>query len=152
MKTKSFKFIAAAIVMILGFVILPVNQVGAAARGCVAGTYRQGNSGTCVRYIQTILTYNLRSGSCGNVNTAVGIDGSFGPQTAAGVKAYQRENCLVADGIVGPNTWRALCSQAFYSRVGSPTDNSVAWSAGLSAGCSSLYANYCYSGRWCMYV
>ncbi|MGH7217944.1 MAG: peptidoglycan-binding domain-containing protein [Candidatus Microsaccharimonas sp.] len=149
---KSFKFFI-GIAMVLGLVLLPFNQVNAAS-GCVVYTYRQGNSGSCVKNIQTIITLNTRSGICGNVNTAVVIDGSFGPKTAAGVKAFQRENCLTADGIVGPNTWRALCTQAFYTRVASPSDNTRAWSAGLSSGCATLsgMSNYCYSNRWCMHV
>lgn len=152
MKIKSLKLFI-GIAMVLGLTLLPFSQVNA-ANGCVVYTYRQGNSGSCVKNIQTILTYNTRSGTCGNVSTAVVIDSSFGPKTAAGVKAFQRENCLTADGIVGPNTWRALCTQAFYTRVASPTDNTSAWSAGLSSGCATMsgMSNYCYSNRWCMHV
>jgi len=32
-------------------------------------------------------------------------DGSFGPKTAAAVKAWQKSNGLLDDGIVGPKTW-----------------------------------------------
>ncbi len=153
MKKISFKLIFGAIAIVAGLVVLPSSQANAAS-GCVVYTYRQGNSGTCVKNIQTILTLNTRSGSCGNLNTAVGIDGSFGPQTAAGVKAFQRENCLTADGIVGPNTWRALCTQAFYTRVASPTDNDRAWLAGLQSGCATMsgMGGYCYRNIWCMHV
>ena len=153
MKKISFKLIVGAIAIVAGLVVLPSSQANAAS-GCVVYTYRQGNSGTCVKNIQTILTLNTRSGSCGNLNTAVGIDGSFGPQTAAGVKAFQRENCLTADGIVGPNTWRALCTQAFYTRVASPTDNDRAWLAGLQSGCATMsgMGGYCYRNIWCMHV
>ena len=35
-------------------------------------------------------------------------DGIFGGKTYAAVIAFQRQNRLVADGIVGPNTGRAL--------------------------------------------
>ena len=54
MKKASFKLLA-GFIMVLGLVLLPFNQVNAAS-GCVVYTYRQGNSGTCVKNIQTIIT------------------------------------------------------------------------------------------------
>ena len=38
------------------------------------------------------------------------VDGYFGSQTTAEVRTFQRNRGLVVDGIVGSNTWRALCS------------------------------------------
>ena len=38
------------------------------------------------------------------------LDGIFGGETERAVKAFQSENGLVADGIVGANTWRKLFS------------------------------------------
>ena len=38
------------------------------------------------------------------------LDGVFGPQTERAVRAFQAENGLIVDGIVGRNTWRALVS------------------------------------------
>jgi len=39
---------------------------------------------------------------------SVAVDGIFGPQTDAAVRAFQRERGLAVDGIVGPDTWGAL--------------------------------------------
>lgn len=36
------------------------------------------------------------------------VDGVFGPQTEAAIKTFQRQNGLVADGIVGGMTWQKL--------------------------------------------
>lgn len=36
------------------------------------------------------------------------VDGIFGPKTEAAVKAFQTDQHLVVDGIVGRNTWKAL--------------------------------------------
>lgn len=63
-------------------------------------TVRQGATGATVELLQATLK---RAGyDPGNV------DGIFGAQTRSAVIAFQRANELVADGIVGPNTWRAL--------------------------------------------
>jgi peptidoglycan hydrolase-like protein with peptidoglycan-binding domain len=41
----------------------------------------------------------------------VAVDGIFGPQTEAAVKAFQQSRGLAADGIVGPQTWGRLVVQ-----------------------------------------
>ena len=40
-----------------------------------------------------------------------GLDGVFGRRTESSVKEYQRTRGLVADGIIGPATWRKLMEE-----------------------------------------
>lgn len=40
------------------------------------------------------------------------LDGVFGPETERAVRAFQTENGLNVDGVVGRNTWRALFSSS----------------------------------------
>ena len=41
---------------------------------------------------------------------SVAVDGIFGPNTNAAVRAFQQQKGLAVDGIVGPVTWQALVS------------------------------------------
>ena len=61
---------------------------------------RQGDNGFPVIVVQTLLgKHNF------NVNY---IDGDFGPDTLAKVKAFQKAKGLDADGVVGRDTWTKL--------------------------------------------
>lgn len=63
-------------------------------------TIKFGNYGVHVVYLQQRLT---------SKGYGVGaIDGKFGNKTLEAVKAFQTENNLTVDGIVGINTWNAL--------------------------------------------
>ena len=68
-------------------------------------TIRRGSSGEYVTLAQTLLIqrgYDL---------APYGADGKFGAKTETAVKAFQRDNGLTADGIIGRNTWAALDSE-----------------------------------------
>ncbi|MDR2909729.1 MAG: peptidoglycan-binding protein [Oscillospiraceae bacterium] len=73
---------------------------------CSAGypLIREGTRGVYVCTLQDSLEM---IGSYG-----VGIDGVFGSNTKSAVMAFQRQNGLSADGIVGCATWTALTGQA----------------------------------------
>lgn len=60
---------------------------------------RRGSTGEPVRSVQ----YNLRAHG-----HTVTVDGDFGPNTEAAVRAFQSANGLASDGIVGNHTFPAL--------------------------------------------
>jgi len=67
-------------------------------------TLRRGSKGPYVTLAQTELKnkgYDL--GLCG-------VDGDFGKATEAAVKAFQKDNGLTVDGVIGPKTWGKLDS------------------------------------------
>lgn len=63
---------------------------------------RRGSKSSSVLFLQRLLLSYLYPIS--------NLDGIFGGETERAVKAFQSENGLVADGIVGANTWRKLFS------------------------------------------
>ncbi|WP_170119893.1 peptidoglycan-binding protein [Branchiibius hedensis] len=67
----------------------------ASAVPTAAQVLRYGSSGSLVKVLQQRLG-------------TVSVDGQFGAKTAAAVKAFQRSHKLVADGVVGALTWKAL--------------------------------------------
>lgn len=62
----------------------------------------RGSEGYTVRVLQYLLTGN------GYSLPAYGPDGDFGAETEAAVQAFQRDNGLTPDGIVGKATWTGL--------------------------------------------
>jgi len=61
---------------------------------------REGATGAAVKTLQRRLNA---------VNDAkLAVDGVFGPQTEAAVKAFQRKEKIAVDGVVGPQTWSKL--------------------------------------------
>jgi len=66
--------------------------------------YHTGDRGEPVRDIQRRLT---------DLGVLVVVDGTYGPRTADSVAQFQESRGLPADGIVGPDTWRALVEAGF---------------------------------------
>jgi peptidoglycan hydrolase-like protein with peptidoglycan-binding domain len=78
-------------------------------------TLREGSSGEAVRQLQTALQ---------ELGHDPGpVDGQFGAQTEAAVKAFQQARGITVDGVVGPVTWRNIDEAAEFDepilRVGS---------------------------------
>jgi peptidoglycan hydrolase-like protein with peptidoglycan-binding domain len=86
--------------------------VGAATWRALIVTVRLGSMGSAVRAVQDQINFrNLKNGR------TLTVDGVFGPMTAAAVRAFQHAMSLeipgfAVDGIVGPQTWQALVTEA----------------------------------------
>ena len=65
-------------------------------------TLRRGAKGEYVTQMQQALT------AAGFSLPKYGIDGSFGRETLAALKAFQKANGLKVDGICGPKTWEKI--------------------------------------------
>lgn len=81
--------------------MVQASAVHAAATGHIAAavhvgpTVYYGSRGSAVKTVQRKVR-------------GLAVDGIFGAHTKAKVKSFQRSHRLAVDGIVGPNTWRAL--------------------------------------------
>ena len=88
------------------------GQVGQQTWLALIVTVQQGSQGAAVKAVQSQLNVQSRLNARGG--QAVVVDGSFGAQTDAAVKAYQQSHQqsdgLVVDGQVGPQTWPVLLS------------------------------------------
>jgi peptidoglycan hydrolase-like protein with peptidoglycan-binding domain len=70
----------------------------------------QGSRGDAVRSLQAVLT----NGASGLWEvTPQGVDGDFGANTAASVRAFQQWARIQVDGVVGQQTWDAATSLEF---------------------------------------
>jgi peptidoglycan hydrolase-like protein with peptidoglycan-binding domain len=70
----------------------------------------EGSSGPAVHSLQEVLT----NGAVGLwATTPKGVDGTYGPNTTASVRAFQTWARLDADGIVGQKTWDAATALEF---------------------------------------
>jgi peptidoglycan hydrolase-like protein with peptidoglycan-binding domain len=63
-------------------------------------TIREGDHGDAVRRAQRALRRTP--------DTALVVDGQFGPATKTAVTEFQQGSGLTVDGVVGPQTWNAL--------------------------------------------
>ncbi|HJA26007.1 MAG TPA: peptidoglycan-binding protein [Candidatus Fournierella merdigallinarum] len=80
---------------------------------------RRGDSGTSVEQLQFWLQ---QLSEFDPALPDIAVDGVFGPATEAAVKAFQKENGLTEDGVVGRMTWDAIYDQ--YMSLESDVDQS----------------------------
>lgn len=81
---------------------IPACVDGSAPAPTTKPTLRRGDKGEYVKQAQQALI--SQGYSCG----ATGVDGDFGRNTEAAVKAFQKAHGLTVDGVIGKNTWNAL--------------------------------------------
>jgi peptidoglycan hydrolase-like protein with peptidoglycan-binding domain len=86
--------------------------VGAATWRALLVTLKVGSTGPAVRAVQD--QANFRNGRNGH---SLDVDGRYGAKTAAWVRAFQHAVAqeipgFPVDGIVGPQTWQALVTEA----------------------------------------
>lgn len=134
-KTGKINVFQVSILVLLFVLAGVVYKVYSSASGCTSGVFRSGNSGTCVKYIQTLANHKLQNAPSryGNLAPLV-ADGAFGSKTTTAMKAIQKEFVLSQDGVVGSNTWRVLCSQETIKNAGGPF-GSAQLAAARGAGC-----------------
>ena len=84
----------------------PEKSVFKFIEDCMKLVLRRGSKGPAVELLQKLLVaqgYKLT-----RHRNRTGIDGDFGPATQRAVKRFQKDDGLVADGIVGKKSWAAL--------------------------------------------
>ena len=81
---------------------LTKKQIGGNTVDITLPVLARGSEGYTVRVLQYLLTGN------GYSLPKYGADGNFGAETEAAVQAFQRDNGLTPDGIVGIATWTSL--------------------------------------------
>jgi peptidoglycan hydrolase-like protein with peptidoglycan-binding domain len=99
----------ALVLAALTTLVIPAVGVAepAQAATCKSQVFQYGSRGTCVEYIQAIL--NSKGLGTGTDGGKTSMDGIFGWRTHDLVTRVQQKWALTQDGIVGPNTWKALC-------------------------------------------
>ena len=105
-----------------------------APTGTVQNSYpgtalRNGSSGLDVRRMQRYL--NRIRGNYPLIPAITNVDGIFGPQTEAAVRAFQKTFNLVNDGVVGVSTWNKI-SQVYTAVTGLAELNGEGERIGLS--------------------
>jgi peptidoglycan hydrolase-like protein with peptidoglycan-binding domain len=127
--TRRVAVIGASLLVATGVM---VGAGSATAATCRSYQYSSGGNGTCVSYIQKLANHKLPY--IGD-RTTIAVDGAFGPLTRAAIIRIQKKWGLTPDGIVGPKTWAALCSQGTVSPTAGQVFSASTAAAAARAGC-----------------
>lgn len=106
--------------------VTPAPTAKPASTAAVSGYTRQlsrGSEGDDVRAVQKLLQ---------DLGYKVTVDGNFGMQTKEAVMAFQRNNSLKADGVVGSKTYRVLTSGSAKSADSEPASPRSTLSYGMT--------------------
>jgi peptidoglycan hydrolase-like protein with peptidoglycan-binding domain len=85
-------------------IVGPATWAALGGDGAQPPTLAEGSRGTVVEKLQTALNEG-RGDFAPSSNPVLGIDGVYGPKTAAAVKGAQESGGIEADGVVGLQTW-----------------------------------------------
>ncbi|HSW37764.1 MAG TPA: peptidoglycan-binding domain-containing protein [Candidatus Saccharimonadales bacterium] len=98
-----------------------------------------GSGGICVNYIQILANHKLPYIPT-YPSPTLEVDGHYGPKTKDGILRIQKKWGLTQDGIVGPHTWKALCSSGTTGWATGGPFTATEFNAWKNAGCSTLSA------------
>jgi len=104
------------------------------ASGCATQRFSKGSTAACVNHLQALYNYHAKRLWGGS---SIPVDGDFGPVTDSALRAYQTRMSLVVDGVVGPQTWGALCTPPNGSSPGSAVPADFPLTRARDAGCAN---------------
>lgn len=143
----NIKKLGIALLLSIGVLVSAnTGSAGATSVTCVYRVFDKGDSGTCVKYIQTL--NNVYAPSYANKLT---VDGKFGTLTQKSIRKLESNWLLGADGVVRSDTWQLLCTtRAGYidSQGINHMDIPSNWplSTAKAAGCSRYWHNTIVAG------
>ncbi|WP_327164048.1 peptidoglycan-binding protein [Streptomyces zaomyceticus] len=115
--------------------LTPVDGVvGADTWSKLVVTVRKGDGGSAVKAVQTQLN---------RYGAGLAVDGAFGDGTDGKVRSFQTSRSLDADGVVGPDTWRALVTGTSGGSGGGLLTHSAAASLFTQAGITWTSSGNC---------
>lgn len=132
-----FALTLTAVVAAIAVASIGIAAPAEAAGKCVDYQYGYGGYSTCIGDIQQLLNWE-RIGLSSTYRhpttdyVTLAVDNSFGSKTQKAVLAFQRYWGLSVDGLVGPQTWRYLCSP----EMGPGIPPSFPLAAARNAGCN----------------